>query len=104
MAFCAILEGGLSLLAHCPLKILQALWADPCWYSALVARGRLAGAQDTIGLASAGGRKKTPPRQRQYLGPILTSGTKERESPDTCLSVFTGVVMLFTVGKVEDQR
>ena len=53
------------------------------------------------GLTSAGGRKKPPPRQRQYLGPILTSGIKARETRHLPI---TGIVMLFIVGKVEDQR
>ena len=53
------------------------------------------------GLTSAGGRKKPPSRQRQYLGPILTSGIKERETRHLPI---TGIVMLFIVGKVEDQR
>lgn len=81
MAFCAVLEGGLSLLAHCSLKILQGLWADPCWYSALVARGRLAGAQDTHRSCECRRQEKDSSKAETVSGPHPHQWDKREREP-----------------------
>lgn len=106
MALCAILlEGGLSLLAHCPRRSCKVYGLTPAGTLLLLPGEGWQVPRIPTGLTSAGGEKKTPPRGRDNIWSPSSPVGQRREKPDTCLSDFTEIVVkLFRVEKTESGR